>query len=568
MEQRPPGNASPGPAAALRVGLFADSPEQPRWLCAAFAKVAAAECAEIVLVCAGGQRAVAGSRLLRLYDRLDRRLFAPGPDLSAAVDLMSSLPVVPFLPLPDPAAAAGRAAWRAQVLEQRLDVAFALGPVDDSLLDGLARYGTWRYGFGEDLEPDETRAGWREVAESRPVTSSGLVARTGDGNGERIVYRSSARTFQFSIARNRNNMQRKTLEFAARALGQLHRRGDGWFAALPRLGRAPRAAGVAAPGVAEVLPRLCRLGGKIAHRGLEKAFSVDQWYVGYRFGPAERWSGDLSGYTALMPPRDRYWADPFALERAGRHYIFFEEFMFAAGKAHIVAVEVEPGGACGAPVRVLERPYHLSYPFLVEHEGELFMIPESGNNRTVELYRCARFPDDWRLEKVLLRGARFVDATLHREEGGPWWMFVNQGADGAELHDELYLYRADSLLGAWRPHAGNPVKSDVRSARSAGRLYVREGALYRPAQICAPLYGSGLSINRVLRLSDEEYLEQEEERILPERPRGLLGLHTVNRAGTLSVVDAFVRRRLGRERSAEPGRLGAFHRIITQHGDN
>ena len=32
-------------------------------------------------------------------------------------------------------------------------------------------------------------------------------------------------------------------------------------------------------------------------------------------------------------------------------------------------------------------------------------------------------------------------------------------------------------------------------------------------------------------------------RLLPERSRGLLGLHTVNRAGALTVVDAYTRRR-------------------------
>ena len=152
-------------------------------------------------------------------------------------------------------------------------------------------------------------------------------------------------------------------------------------------------------------------------------------------------------------------------------------------------------------------------------------------------------------------------------------MFVNAGADGAELHDELHIYTADSLLGEWQPHAANPVKSDVRSARPAGRLYESGGALYRPAQICAPLYGTGISINRVLRLSQEEYVEREEQRILPMHPAGLLGLHTVNRAGELSVVDAFARRlrragSAGKGRAVEPDRLVPLHRTIIEHADN
>src|SRR5688572_11949135 len=111
----------------------------------------------------------------------------------------------------------------------------------------------------------------------------------------------------------------------------------------------------------------------------------------------------------------------------------------------------------------------------------------------------------------------------------------------AEIHDELHLFSADRLLGDWVPHRRNPVKSDVRNARPAGNLFRAGGELYRPAQICAPIYGAGVAINRVLHLGADEYREEEVRRILPEGG-ALLGLHTINRAGDLSVADAFARR--------------------------
>jgi hypothetical protein len=551
----------------LRIGLFADSALQPRWLVAALGKVAAAEFAELVVVSLGEGPPSAAPWPWRLYRRLDRKLFGAGPDLSARVDLKAGLPAVPFLGLPAPGVPTAQ--WRDDIAALRLDVAFALGDVDVNLLDGAARHGVWRYCFGEECDHEETYAGAREVTEGAPVTASGVIARTAPGE-ERLVYQSRSRTLPHSIEKNRDNLQRKSIDFAARALGQLHRCGAEWFEQLPRVPAARRPAQGGVPGSGELLGGLCRLGARIAHRAVQKATTVEQWFLGYRFGAAQPWSGDLSGYTLMMPPRDRYWADPFPLERAGRHYIFYEELMFATGKAHINVVEVSPDGTRHEPIKVLDRPYHLSYPFLIEHEGELYMIPESGANRTVEIYRCARFPHDWRLEKVLLRGARFVDATIHRAHGR-WWMFVNAGADGTELHDELHLYYADDLLGEWRPHAANPVKSDVRSARPAGRLYEQGGVLYRPAQICTPLYGSGISINQVARLSPYDYLEREVARVLPSHPASLLGLHTVNRAGELAVIDGFTRRPRAWTASghaSEPVRLVPLHRTITGHADN
>ena len=81
----------------------------------------------------------------------------------------------------------------------------------------------------------------------------------------------------------------------------------------------------------------------------------------------------------------------------------------------------------------------------------------------------------------------------------------------------------------------------MRCSRPAGRLFAQAGKLYRPSQICAPLYGAGIALQRVTRL-DDAFEEQEERCIVPAQGEGVLGLHTINRAGDLSVTDAFVRR--------------------------
>jgi hypothetical protein len=536
----------------LRIGLFADSPLQPHWIVEAFARIATSDFAEIVAIAEGRADPRTPPWLWRAYGRVDTWLFGSQPNPSEHFDLKTRIPRIRMLSLPDrDAGQAEIAAWGAELAALRLDVAFALGDVDERVLEGVANYGVWRYCFGEERGLLETLAGFREVIGGAPVTASGLIVRRAAAE-ERLVYQSWSRTFPFSVARNRENFLCKTAEFAARALKELHRSGEAWLEQCTPLVDAPPGPAEGTSATAEIIRGLSKLGGRIARRGLQKLFYVDQWVLAYRFGSEERWQGDVRRFTRLMPPKDRYWADPFPIERDGRHFVFFEELVFATGKGHIAMVELGRDGACSAPVRVLERDYHLSYPFLIELDGQLYMVPETGENRTVELYRCTDFPNRWRLEKVLLRDAWFVDATIHRT-GDRWWMFVNVGVERGEPHDELHLFHADHLLGEWQPHPCNPVKSDVRCARPAGQLYQRDGILYRPAQICAPLYGSGVLINRVLHLSPQAYLEQEDERILPMQPEGLLGIHTLNRAGELSVIDGFMRRpRVGVRRGRDP----------------
>jgi hypothetical protein len=522
----------------LRIGLFADSRLQPRWIVEAFGRVAASGFAEIVLIAAGDAHATEPV-LWKLYNGVDRLAFGRGEDPGERMDLAA---------LPHRRLRALDGSGRASPGDARdLDVAFALGGVDDARLDGLARHGVWRFHFSSG---EEALAGFREVAWGEPLSSSGLKVRLAPGAPARLAYQSWSRTYPLSAARNREQLLAKTGEFALRALRELHRSGPAWIEQCKpeNPGRSPVSPdGKDRFGIRGLTP-ISRIGARILSRGVEKALHVEQWFLAFRFrearfGDARAIPSDLRGFVRLMPPRDRYWADPFALEKNGRYFVFFEELPFKTGRAHISMVEIDRAtGQHSEPVRVLERDYHLSYPFLLEHEGQLYMVPETAQNRTVELYRCIDFPRRWKLERVLMQDVRVVDATLHRA-ADRWWMFANAAAAGSRMFDdELHLFHAERLLGDWQPHARNPVKSDARCARPAGQLYWRNGTLYRPAQICAPLYGSGLSLNRVLRLTPQEYAERQVERVLPAEQEGLLGLHTVNRAGDLTVVDGFTRR--------------------------
>jgi len=122
-------------------------------------------------------------------------------------------------------------------------------------------------------------------------------------------------------------------------------------------------------------------------------------------------------------------------------------------------------------------------------------------------------------------------------------MFANVSAEGAQnTWDELHLYHSDTPLGPWSPHRRNPVKSDVRSTRPAGRLFRTSDGLYRPAQDCSRRYGHSVVLHRVLRVDPEDFEETEVCRILPDWDRSLLATHTYNREGELTVLDCLVER--------------------------
>ena len=518
----------------LRVGVFSDSARQSRWIFEALAGAGATRHAEIALVALTPVPRPSQVPLLwRAYRRADRALFGSASGWNSVRDLKTLVSAERRVTM-----GGDERCWRARVGEARLDVAFVLGDVDDASLEGLARYGVWRFCFGESGSTFEPLAGVREVIEDRPVTASGLRIHLGGGKPDRIAHPSWGRTYPYSVAKSRDALFAKTSEFVARTLRELHEGGCRWIehGTQPAGAEAPQRF----PGAGRLLHDISLLGTRVARKVTQSALTLDTWSIAFRFGAEGGWDGSLDGFHRLEPPAGWFWADPFPIQVNGRNYIFFEELPLGASKGHISVVEVDRDGGATKPVKVLERDYHLSYPFLVEEDGQLFMIPETAGNGTVEIYRCVDFPGRWKLERVLLKGVRCADATLHRL-GDRWWMFVNSAASGEAFNEELCLYSADRLLGEWKPHRRNPVKSDVRGARPAGSLFWSGNRLYRPGQICTPLYGSGITVNRVTRLNLDEYHEEEDHRIVPRDPR-TLGIHTFNRAGDLTVADAFERR--------------------------
>jgi hypothetical protein len=137
-----------------------------------------------------------------------------------------------------------------------------------------------------------------------------------------------------------------------------------------------------------------------------------------------------------------------------------------------------------------------------------------------------------------MNGVRAVDSTLvyYRSK---WWMFVNMAEhEGNEMFDELYLFYADDFrTNAWTPHPLNPIVSDIRNARPAGRVFEHEGFLIRPAQDCSSGYGSATNLNRIVKLSETEYEEVLLQTIRPSWERNLVGLHTISVDHGLTVID-------------------------------
>lgn len=238
----------------------------------------------------------------------------------------------------------------------------------------------------------------------------------------------------------------------------------------------------------------------------------------------------------------RYLADPFGLVRGDALHVFVEAYDYRVKRAVIERHEFDRADLrWRGQAKVLERPFHLSYPQVFEHDGETWMVPETYQAGEIALYRAT---DDslnsWERDCALLRGLPGADASLI-EHGGRWWMFYTLVGPRARDQRELHIAHAPRLAGPWTPLAGNPVHVDQRGARPAGRPFVaHDGVLTLPVQDSSQGYGGATRLLRFPTLAPEHVVVEVGAEPLTGRLASdshTEGLHTLSGCDGFTLID-------------------------------
>jgi len=273
----------------------------------------------------------------------------------------------------------------------------------------------------------------------------------------------------------------------------------------------------------------------------------DFWQVGVVHAAARDllssadWTNLRDKITWMPEPGPwRYLADPFAVRRGDTLHVFVEAFDYRSKHAVIEHHALEANLRWREAKTVLSGPHHLSYPFIIEQEKDVFMVPESHKAGEIALYRARSFPDDWVRETALLQNVAGAEPSLIFFEG-TWWMFFTIVGPAARDQRELHIAFADRLTGPWTAHPGKPVIVDRSGARPGGTPFVNaRGLVVLPVQNCSRTYGGSLRFLQFDRLAKTNirwrHLELELTGALvhPGYPDGM---HTFSSCGDVTLID-------------------------------
>lgn len=247
-------------------------------------------------------------------------------------------------------------------------------------------------------------------------------------------------------------------------------------------------------------------------------------------------------FKKIIPPNDRFWADPFVVFKNKLYYIFFEEFEYNKNKGHISFLTINEDGNYSQVEKIIEKDYHLSYPNIFNFNDKYYMIPESHDNKTIEIYECSEFPDKWKFCKNIFENIAATDSTLFYKNE-KWWLFTTITNEKDPHQSELRLfYSKNPLSNDWIAHPKNPIVSGKIGSRSAGKVFENNGRILRPAQDGTKRYGHGMIFYEIEILNENDYQEKISHTIYPDWDKNIIGTHTYTEENKITIMDLRVKK--------------------------
>jgi hypothetical protein len=223
--------------------------------------------------------------------------------------------------------------------------------------------------------------------------------------------------------------------------------------------------------------------------------------------------------------RSEYPADPFALPTDNGLKLIFERYSYRNGKAGISVVNFDENHGFSSERVLTKATIHRSFPFVLQHEGRVFVLPEQIEAGNTQLF-------EWNIdENTLSVVSTITDKALADPvllfHDNLWWLFGSPA--GNEVNNCLQLFFSDSLEGPFVPHPMGNIVFDPRGARMAGHIVKHNGELFRLAQQSDEVYGKRTVIYKILHLNTTSYSEVYQTVIEPMKTNKMKnGIHTVN----------------------------------------
>ena len=200
-------------------------------------------------------------------------------------------------------------------------------------------------------------------------------------------------------------------------------------------------------------------------------------------------------------------ADPFLFVKDSRLYVFYEDKKYSQNGVISMTYTTDLR-TWSDPIQVLVEDCHLSFPFVFEDNGKIYMIPETSEKSSIRLYQANEEITEFSYKRTLLNDVTghmmsFSDSSVYCESNR-YYLFTTIKNDV----NELKLFVSNKLEGPYHEHCASPICKSNKYGRNAGCVFLHDKRLYRVSQNCVDGYGNNVSLFQIILINENEYKEE------------------------------------------------------------
>lgn len=264
--------------------------------------------------------------------------------------------------------------------------------------------------------------------------------------------------------------------------------------------------------------------------------------------------GDDFQFTEVdIKAYNRYWlADPFLFDYNGNTYIFYEAYDLYIKRGVIGYSVIDEQGKT-TPVKViLKKKYHLSFPFVFEKDGNIYMMPECCGADKLLLFRAKSFPDKWEECQILLDDVFMVDSIQFRKDDDDYLLCSEQyrmppKGKIISCWVKNWLFSVKNLKDNSIDFSeGKIIAEGDDGIRNGGKIFEYNGDIIRVGQDCTDgMYGRGIKFFTIKSLQPYEekinycidFEKMQSHIAFIGKDKKLIGMHTYNMSDMYEIID-------------------------------
>jgi len=206
-----------------------------------------------------------------------------------------------------------------------------------------------------------------------------------------------------------------------------------------------------------------------------------------------------------------YQADPFLFIKDEKLLLFYE-YQKWDDPGCIAMIKTSDLRTWTEPQIVLKESFHLSFPYIFEDDGNIYMIPESQEHDSIRLYQANKDLTSFTFIRTLLNQERtndihfnYNDSHIYKKDD-KYYLFTSYQKNWM-YYQELFI-TDDLLKGKFIKHPMSPICASNEFGRNGGSLIQFHDKLLRVTQDCHKNYGDNISLMEITELDERNYKEQ------------------------------------------------------------